>query len=151
MKKSKLNEHYIFRDMIQIYDIADIFEFCKDQYNIRYLSVLMYLTLRHLNISYQESYTFLKHIGGLPGQIAHKLSNSFLHGWFDEFVSDRRNGKRGDSFYNVYPELEMEARAFSVLQCQQKTPSFTAYDFAQFIDKRYHEITNTNKIDPNSV
>ena len=44
--------------------------------------------------------------------------------------------------HNVYPEVEMEARTFSVLQCQQKTASFTAYDLAQFIDKRYHEITN---------
>ena len=41
----------------------------------------------------------------------------------------------------------MEARAFSVLQCRQKIASFTAYDLEQFIDKRYHEINNTNKID----
>ena len=44
------DENYIFRDMIQIYDIADTFEFCKDQCNTRYLSVLMYLTLRHLKL-----------------------------------------------------------------------------------------------------
>ena len=37
-------------------------------------------------------------------------------------------GKRGDSFYDVYSKLEVEARAFSVLQCQQKTASFAAYD-----------------------
>ena len=35
------DENYIFRDMIQIYGIPDVFEFCKDQCNIRYLSVVM--------------------------------------------------------------------------------------------------------------
>ena len=145
------DENYDFRDMIQIHHITDIFELCKDQYNIRYLSVFIYLTPRHLNISYQEPCTFLKHVGSLSGQIAHKWSDPFLHGRFDEFVGDGRGGKLGDSFNDVYPELEVEARAFSVLQCQQKTASFTEYDIAQFIDKRYHEIANTNKIDSNSA
>ena len=86
----EVNENYDFRDMIQIHDIADIFEFCKDQCNIRYLSVLIYLTLRHLNISCQEICTFLKHIGSLSDQIVHKWSDSFLHGRFDEFVGDAR-------------------------------------------------------------
>ena len=45
----------------------------------------------------------------------------------------------------------MEARAFSVLQFQQKTASFIAYELTQFIDKRYHKITNTNKTDSNPV
>ena len=61
----KADENYInFRDMIQIYDIANIFEFCNDQCNRRYLSVLIYSTLHRLNISYQETLTFLKHIAG---------------------------------------------------------------------------------------
>ena len=76
------------------------------------LSVFICLTLRHLNISYQETCTFLKYIGSLSGQIARKWSDSFLHGRFDEFVGDARGGERGDSFYDVYPELEMEAREF---------------------------------------
>ena len=58
------DENYIFRDMIQIYNIADIFEICKDQCNTRYSRVLKYLTLYYLNISYQEIYVFLKHIDG---------------------------------------------------------------------------------------
>ena len=38
----KADENYInFRDMIQIYDIADVFEFCEDQCNIKYFSMLI--------------------------------------------------------------------------------------------------------------
>ena len=113
-----------FNDTIQLCDIADIFELCKNQCNIRYLSVLIYLILRRFNISYEETHTFLKDIGGLTGEVAHKCSNLLTNGKFDEFVTDRRGGKRGDSFYDVYPELEAEAKAFTVSQCGTKGSKF---------------------------
>lgn len=140
-----------FKDTIQLCDIADIFELCKNQCNIRYLTVLVYLILRRFNISFQETNTFLKDIGGLTGEVAHKWSKLFTQGKFDEFVIDGRGGKRGDSFYDVYPELETEAKAFAVLQCEQKASSFTTYDLAHFIDKRYYEINNSNKTDSDLV
>ncbi len=52
--------YFNFKDTIQLCDIADIFELCKNQCGIRYLSVLIYLILRRFNISYQETHTFLK-------------------------------------------------------------------------------------------
>ena len=61
----KADENYVsFRDIIHIYDTTDIFEFCKHQCSIRYLSVLIYFISCYLNISYQETCTFLKSIGG---------------------------------------------------------------------------------------
>ncbi|CAF4598826.1 unnamed protein product, partial [Rotaria socialis] len=144
---TKLN----FRDTIQICDIADMFEFCKNQCNIRYLSVLIYLILRRFNISYEETHRFLKTIGGLTADITHKWSNVFMNGNFDEFLIDGRGGKRGDSFYDVYPELEVDAKAFAVLQCEQKAPSFTVYDLAQFIDKEYYEVNKINKVNSDLV
>ena len=45
-----------FNDTIQLCDIADIFELCKNQCNIRYSSVLIYLILRRFNISYEETH-----------------------------------------------------------------------------------------------
>ncbi|CAF4933425.1 unnamed protein product, partial [Rotaria socialis] len=56
-------------------------------------------------------------------------------------------GKRGDSFYDIYPELEEEARAFAVIECNKKAASFTAYELAQFIDNRYYEINDIQKND----
>jgi hypothetical protein len=43
-----------------------------------------------------------------------------MDGKFDEFVGNARGGKWGDSFYDVYPDLEQEARAFAVLECEKK-------------------------------
>ncbi len=71
-----------------------------------------------LDISYETIAAFLKAIGGLTGEVAHKWSNTFIDGNFDEFVGDARVGKWGDSFYDIYPELEEEAKVFAFLQCQ---------------------------------
>ncbi|CAF4909333.1 unnamed protein product [Rotaria socialis] len=52
-----------FKDKMKISGIADIYELYKCYCNIRYLSVLIYFTLRHFNISCQDTGTFLKAIG----------------------------------------------------------------------------------------
>ncbi|CAF5013534.1 unnamed protein product, partial [Rotaria sp. Silwood1] len=82
---------------------------------------------------------------GLTGEVAHKWANVFINGNFVEFINDGRSGKRENCFYDVYPEIEVEGKAFAVIQCNQKVASFTAYDLAQFIGKRFYEINDTNK------
>lgn len=143
--------HSNFKDKIQLYDIGDLFELCKNQCNIRYLSALIYLILRHFNISFQETDTLLKDIGALTAQTAHKWASLFMDGEFDECVTDGRGGKRGDSFYDVYPDLEVDAKAYAVSECGQKAPSFTAYDLALFVDERYYEINSIHKTNSHLV
>ena len=41
-----------FNNTIQLCDIVDIFELCKNQCNTRYLSIFIYLILHRFNISY---------------------------------------------------------------------------------------------------
>ena len=131
-----------FQDMLQLYSIGDLFELCKDQCNIRYLSALIYLILRRFDISFEDTDALLKEIGVLTAQVAHKWSIRFMDGEFDEYIADGRGGKRGDSFYDVYPDLESDGKAYAVSECGQKAPSFTAYDLALFIDERYDEINS---------
>ena len=50
-------------------------------------------------------------------ETAHSWSNTFLNENFDEFISDKEGGRRDDNFYDIYPELEGEARAFAVIRC----------------------------------
>ncbi|CAF3320169.1 unnamed protein product [Rotaria socialis] len=54
-----------FKDKMKISDIADIYELCKGYCNTRYLSVLIYLTLRDFNVSCQDTDAFLKSHDGL--------------------------------------------------------------------------------------
>ena len=135
----KLNDLNL-KDRIKISDIGDTYEHCKTYCNTRYLSVLIYLTLRHFNITCRDTDAYLKNMGCFSRETAHSWSDTFLNENFDEFISDKGGGRRDDSFYDIYPELEEEARAFVVIQCNEKAASFTAYELTQFIDKRYCEI-----------
>ena len=146
----KLNDLNL-KDKIKISDIADIYELCKTYCNTRYLSVLIYLTLRHFSITCRDRDAFLKNISCFTGKTAHSWSNTFLNENFDEFISDKGGGRPGDSFYDIYPELEEEARAFAAIQCNQKAASFTAYELVQFIDKWYYEINEIQKNDSKLV
>ena len=105
----KLNDLNL-KGKIKISDIADIYELCKTYCNTRYLSVLIYLTLRHFNITCRDTDSFLKNIGCFSRETAHSWSNTFLNENFDEFISDKGGGRRNDSFYDIYPELEKEVR-----------------------------------------
>ena len=63
----------------------------------------------------------------------------------EEFSNDLRGGKRTDSFYDAFPETEVDARAFVVKACLQKSAEFKAADLVQFIDTKYYELTGIEK------
>lgn len=52
-----------FRDRISINDMADLFELCKTKCPIKYLSVLVYTTLRSFGVSWDNCNAFLQNIG----------------------------------------------------------------------------------------
>ena len=52
-----------FRDRIAMNDMADLFELCKSKCPTRYLSVLVYTTLRSFGVSWDNCEDFLQNIG----------------------------------------------------------------------------------------
>lgn len=140
-----------FKHRIRIHDICDLFLLCLEKSNKKYLSVLLYFALRYFNVSFENIDIFLKEIGGLSAQISHKWSKIFLEGDFHQFSNDGRGGKRYDSFYDVYPDIETEAKAFVHVECQKKSASFTAMDVAQFIDSKYYEVIGEDKHEPGLI
>jgi hypothetical protein len=60
-------------------------------------------------------------------------------------------GKRGDAFWDSYPDLELGARQFVFEECSKKEASFTDERLAKFIDDRFYELNNMKKIDPGFV
>ena len=148
----ELNQHRsFFKENVDINAIGDIFQWCKEQCSRKDLSVLLCLALRYFGAPFEQTNTFLKDIGGLTAQVAHKWASVFVYGGFDEYCVDGRGGKRGDAFYDIYPEIESEAKTFVEIQCQQKSASFTTVDLAHFIDERYYEITGLAKTVPDLV
>lgn len=151
MFHEKSNDLLDFRDGSVIDEIRDIFSFCKEQVNTRFLSVLIYMSLRHLNHSWREVDSFLSNIGAMTAKTADKWSKILITEDFNAFTSDERGGKRHDDFWDCYPDLEIEAKQFAVEQCSKKESSFTVEIFAKFIDERFHEMNNVTKNDSTLV
>ena len=101
------------------------------------------MILKHFKISFSDADAFPLSIGAMT---CHKWTQTFLYD-FDDFVNEGRGEKQKGSFYDVYPDLEIEARGFVVSSCSQKYSSFTIADLATYIDTRFYEISNLKKTD----
>ena len=80
--------------------------------------------------------------------IARQLTNGptfFLIGDFEEFNKEQRGGKRGDSFYDVYPEIEADAKAYAAIECSKKSGEFLAEHLAKFIDTKHYDLSGEIK------
>ncbi|CAF3462847.1 unnamed protein product [Rotaria socialis] len=135
-----------FTDRITSDNIADLFELCKYKCPVKYLSVLIYATLRSFGHSWENCDTFLRTIGALKAQTAHRWADVFLKGDVEEFQGENRGGKHMAEFYDYFPDLEDAAREFTIRRCSEKAADFTAIDLANFIDKEYYLTTNTSKV-----
>lgn len=134
-----------FNNKMIITDIADVFELCKSKCPSKYLSVLLYMTMRQMGITWRECNTYLKSIGAFSSETSHKWTESFVSGDYNEFCHEYRGGKRGECFYDCFPEIETDAKQYTVNRCSEKSADFTANDLAVFIDNKFYEITQTTK------
>ncbi|CAF4346091.1 unnamed protein product [Didymodactylos carnosus] len=132
-------------DNLDLSAIGDLFEMCKKMCGQRNLSVLLYSLMRHLRVPWRETDDLLTSIGALQRRTAHKWTKAFLSGDLDASTEEKRGGKHSDSFYDTFPEIEMEARTFTVDRCSRKNASFTSAELAKFVDVKYYEVTGEKK------
>ncbi|CAF3718266.1 unnamed protein product [Rotaria socialis] len=111
----------------------------------------IYISLRHLGHTWRAVDSFLTSIGGTTIKTCHKWTNILVNKDFDEFTIDEKGGKRGDSFRDCYPDLELEAKQFVYRECSKTEATFTAKTLARFIDQRFYELNNLKKIDQQLV
>ena len=136
---------FSLKDKINIGDIADLFEIVKSQTSLRSLSVLIYLSLTHFGVSWRKADLFLKQIGSLSAETCNKWSKVFIEQDLDDFLEDNRGGKRGQSFYDTFPELKNAAKLHALEGCKRKSASLTAMELAEYLDKQYYELTGEVK------
>ena len=111
----------------------------------------MYMSLRHLGHSWRDVESFLTSIGGMTIKTCHKWANILVNKDFDEFTIEGRGGKTGDSFWDSYPDLELEAKQFVFEECSKKEATFTVDTLARFSDNRFYELNNVQKVDQRLV
>jgi hypothetical protein len=142
---SENQEPLDFKDKVILKDMSDLFELCKSKCPTKYISVLLYMAMSHFGVKWKDCNDFLTEIGGVTSETAHKWAGVFISGDFDEFCNDNRGGKRGNEFFNCFPEIETSAKIFTLERCSRKAADFTANDLALFIDEQYYLITQTVK------
>ncbi|CAF4774426.1 unnamed protein product, partial [Rotaria sp. Silwood2] len=139
------DQELTFNEKLSLTNIGDLAEMCKSKCDIKHISTLLYMSLRYFNIKWEDADEFLKNIGFTTAKTSHKWATVFIKGDYQEFSSDLRGGKQTDSFYDTFPEIEADARAFVVQACSQKSADFKAADLTQFIDAKYYELTEIKK------
>jgi hypothetical protein len=143
--KADSDDEGYFREKFDVDDIGDLLELCQQQGNLKKISLLLYMTLRYFNISWREIDDFLQQIGGTRCATAHKWAKIYLTGDLVEFNADNRGGKLSESFYDIFPDIENEAKLFATNACQKKTSDFKAIDLRNFIDSKFYELTGLKK------
>ncbi|CAF4994978.1 unnamed protein product [Rotaria sp. Silwood1] len=103
------------------------------------------MTLRHFGISWVKCDDFFKEIGALRATTANRWANTFLSGSFDKFINEGRGGKHISSFYDVFPDIELLAKNYSVQRCAAKAADFDAFELAKFIDEQFYMLTSIKK------
>ncbi|CAF2953096.1 unnamed protein product [Rotaria sp. Silwood2] len=144
-------DHINFANEAVLNDISDLFSFCKEQINTRFISVLIYMSLRHLGHSWRDVESFLTSIGGMTIKTCHKWTNILVNKDFDEFTIEERGRKRGDSFWDCYSDLELEANQFVYQECSKTDATFAAETLARFIEQLFYELNNQKKVDQQLV
>ena len=114
-------------------DVGDLFTLCSQEGNRKYLSTKIYMLLRHLNKPWREIDQILASIGATSCETSHNWSKLFVHGDFQDFTNENRGGKRSDSFWDMFPDLEVEARAFVVQECSERGSAFTVNDLGNLL------------------
>jgi hypothetical protein len=79
-----------FKNDIIINHICDLLSFCKTQMNTRFLSTLVYISLRRFGRTCRDVDSFLTTIGGMRVKTCHKWINILVHDDFDDFIADGR-------------------------------------------------------------
>lgn len=102
-----------FHEKLLLSDIGDLAEICKSKCDVKYLTTLLYMSLRYLNITWDDINRFLKDIGFMTAETSHKWATMFVKGDYEEFSNDLRGGKQTDSFYDMFPEINRSLRSRS--------------------------------------
>jgi hypothetical protein len=134
-----------FMEKLTLPNIEDLAEMCRLKCNTKYLSVLLYMSLRYFKIKWNDIDEYLKSIGFMTAETSHKWADIFLDGDHKEFTRDLRGGKHSDSFYDIYPEIEVDAKAFVAEKCSQKSGEFKAMDLARFINEKYCKLNDIDE------
>ena len=99
------------------------------------------MLLRHLDFKYDFISFILKSFNCINVKYAHLWAESILEDGVEIVLTDQRGRYERTDFYEMYPELETEAKLFALINASKKNASFTVKSLAIFITERFQELT----------
>ncbi|CAF2942530.1 unnamed protein product [Rotaria sp. Silwood2] len=86
------DEELRFKDKLPPTDIDDLTEMCLSKCDTKYLSTLLYMSLRFFDVKWEDIDEYLKSIGLMTVETSHKWATVFINGDYEEFSNDLRGG-----------------------------------------------------------
>ena len=77
------DEESNFKEKLLLIDIGDLAEMCKTKCDTKYLSTLLYMSLRFFDITWEDADDYLKNIGLMSSQTSHKWVTVFIRGDYE--------------------------------------------------------------------
>jgi hypothetical protein len=107
----------------------------------RVLSLIVYLVLKLSDVCF----TSCEHIFYSLSLLTIRSCNEWVSTIIDEddvcvVLRDKRGTHKRSKFYDSFPELEGEAKAYALKRASEKKSNFDAHELSVFIDKRFREI-----------
>ena len=87
---SELDDQINFKNDSIIHDISDLFSFCQTKSDTRFLSTLVYISLRRFGHTCRDADSFLTTIREMTAKTCQKWTNLLVHNDFDDFIADGR-------------------------------------------------------------
>ncbi|CAF1065432.1 unnamed protein product [Didymodactylos carnosus] len=83
------DEELPFNEKLCLTD-SDVAEMCKSKCDMKYLSTLLYMSLRFFNTKWEDVDEYLKSIGFMTPKTSHKSATVFIKGDYEKFLNDLR-------------------------------------------------------------
>ena len=124
------------RDLISLMIDSCTFEWTSISHRI--LGIIIYVLLRFSSLKFEQIRLILRDLEA--------LSINKCSGYVSQMIEEDDlclvlNNKRGkyqrDSFYDAFPELEHEIKAFALERATQKQSSFSVSELSKFISQRF--------------
>lgn len=122
-------------------DIGYLLEFCQQQGSYKKISLLLCMTWWHFKMNCRDISKFWQQMRGTSRQTSHPWAKIYVNGDIIELNCDSPGVKFFESFYDVFPRIENEAKLFALKEFQKLSSSLTAVDLRNFY---WYEIFRTN-------
>lgn len=144
LSKSILTEFHVSIDFQTVLDLINIMIDLVPNYNAihrRLISLIIYFILRLTNCTYEICESILIQLN----LMSIRSCTTWVHISVDEgdicvVLRDKRGSYKRIDFYDLFPELEKEAKTFALEGASSKHSGFDVKKLSEFVNKRFREL-----------